>query len=82
MGILADKDVQQILRLLEQVSDEFYFVDFDNPRAMAAQNLLGLSKATSKKYLSGLCAIFTGTIRQQAKNGCIWLIIFINGSTK
>jgi len=51
MGILADKDVQQILRLLEQVSDEFYFVDFDNPRAMAAQKLLELSNATSKNVL-------------------------------
>ena len=51
VGILADKDVKQILRLLEQVSDDFYFVDFDNPRAMTAQNLLELSKATNKAVL-------------------------------
>ncbi|WP_155591782.1 bifunctional folylpolyglutamate synthase/dihydrofolate synthase [Lysinibacillus cavernae] len=51
IGILADKDVQQILHLLEQVSDDFYFVDFDNPRAMAAQKMLELSNATSKTVI-------------------------------
>ncbi|WP_341299929.1 folylpolyglutamate synthase/dihydrofolate synthase family protein [Lysinibacillus sp. FSL H8-0500] len=51
VGILADKDVQQILRLLEQVSDHFYFVDFDNPRAMAAEQLMALSNATKKAVL-------------------------------
>ncbi len=51
IGILADKDVQQILRLFEQVSDNFYFVDFDNPRAMTAQQMLTLSNAASKAVL-------------------------------
>lgn len=51
IGILADKDVQQILQIFEQVSDDFYFVDFDNPRAMTAQKMLELSNATSKTVL-------------------------------
>ncbi|HEY4623642.1 MAG TPA: folylpolyglutamate synthase/dihydrofolate synthase family protein, partial [Solibacillus sp.] len=34
VGLLADKDVDKILSMLEQVSDIFYFVDIENPRAM------------------------------------------------
>ncbi|WGT41267.1 folylpolyglutamate synthase/dihydrofolate synthase family protein [Lysinibacillus sp. 1 U-2021] len=51
VGILADKDIQQILRLLEQVSDDFYFVDFANSRAMPAHQMVKLSHATSKTTL-------------------------------
>ncbi|MGE7111425.1 bifunctional folylpolyglutamate synthase/dihydrofolate synthase [Lysinibacillus sp. NPDC047702] len=51
IGILADKDVQEILQLLEQVSDQFYFVDFNNPRAMSAQNMLKLSTASYKEVI-------------------------------
>ena len=51
IGILADKDVQEILQLLEQVSDQFYFVDFNNPRAMSAQNMLKLSAASYKEVI-------------------------------
>ncbi len=51
IGILADKDVQEILRLFEQVSDQFYFVDFNNSRAMSAQNMLELSGAPYKEVL-------------------------------
>lgn len=36
IGMLADKDVKTVLQLLEQVSDEFYFVDFENERAMTS----------------------------------------------
>lgn len=51
IGILADKDVPQILQLLEQISDHFYFVDFNNPRAMGAQKMLELSGAPFKEVL-------------------------------
>lgn len=51
IGILADKAVEEILQLFEQVSDYFYFVDFDNPRAMAAHNMLELSNASHKAVL-------------------------------
>lgn len=51
VGILADKDVQQILGLLEQVSDDFYFVNFANSRAMPAHQMVKLSHATSKTTL-------------------------------
>lgn len=51
IGILADKDVQEILQLFEQVSNHFYFVDFNNPRAMSAQNMLELSGAPYKEVL-------------------------------
>lgn len=49
VGILADKDVAQVLRLLETVSDDFIFVDFENSRAMKAEQLLQLSNAKHKR---------------------------------
>ncbi|MEK5232730.1 cyanophycin synthetase [Lysinibacillus sp. FSL K6-0232] len=64
VGILADKDVQQILRLLEQVSDHFYFVDFDNSRAMAAEQLMALSNATKKAVLLD----YVSFLQQQSTN--------------
>ncbi|MGE7910055.1 bifunctional folylpolyglutamate synthase/dihydrofolate synthase [Lysinibacillus xylanilyticus] len=51
IGILADKAVTEILQQFEQVSDDFYFVDFNNPRAMAAHNMLELSNASHKVVL-------------------------------
>lgn len=48
VGMLADKDVQSVLRILEQVSDDFLFVDFDNSRAMRAQEILTISRAKQK----------------------------------
>lgn len=51
IGILTDKDVPQILQLFEQISDHFYFVDFNNPRAMGAQKMLELSGAPYKEVL-------------------------------
>lgn len=51
IGILADKAVKEILQQFEQVSDCFYFVDFNNPRAMAAHNMLKLSNASHKAIL-------------------------------
>lgn len=51
VGILADKDVEQILGILEQVSDDFYFVDFANSRAMPAHQMVKLSHATAKTTL-------------------------------
>ena len=51
IGMLADKDVKKVLTILESVSDEFYFVDFPNSRAMNAQQMLNLSKASKKSVL-------------------------------
>lgn len=51
IGILADKAVKEILQQFEQVSDCFYFVDFNNPRAMAAHNMLKLSNTSHKAIL-------------------------------
>ena len=49
VGMLADKDVQQVLSLLEGVSDDFVFVDFNNERASTAQALMKASKASKKR---------------------------------
>ncbi len=85
VGILADKDVQQILRLLEQVSDEFYFVDFDNPRAMAAQNLLELSKATSKNILvdyAQFLQVQSDNKQRTIVSGSLYLLAAVRNSLK
>lgn len=48
VGMLADKDVKQVLKLLEQVSDDFVFVNFENTRAMKADQLMLNSHAKVK----------------------------------
>ncbi|MGM9951415.1 MAG: bifunctional folylpolyglutamate synthase/dihydrofolate synthase [Lysinibacillus sp.] len=45
IGMLADKDVDAVLRLFETVSTTFTFVGFDNERAMKAQELVKRSRA-------------------------------------
>lgn len=45
VGMLADKDVKTVLATLEQVSDTFIFVDFDNARAMPAKEIAVISRA-------------------------------------
>lgn len=52
LGMLADKDVKQVLTLLEQVSNRFYFMNIDNPRAMKVNELLTLSNATEKNVIT------------------------------
>ena len=49
VGMLADKDVQQVLSIFETISDHFVFVDFDNERAMSAEQLLSISHANFKR---------------------------------
>lgn len=51
LGILADKDVEAVLRILEEVGDAFYFMDIDNERAMKAMQLLQISRATEKEII-------------------------------
>lgn len=51
VGMLADKDIKNVLSILENVSNQFYFVDFSNPRAMNAEEMLNLSNANNKIVL-------------------------------
>lgn len=48
MGILKDKDVEGVLRLLEKVGTSFTFVDVDNERAMPANMIYDLSHSENK----------------------------------
>lgn len=49
IGMLADKDVEAVLRLLETVSTTFTFVNFDNERAMKAKDLIKKSRAVDRR---------------------------------
>lgn len=51
LGILADKDVEVILSLLEEVGDAFYFVDITNERAMPAVKIYELSQSREKSII-------------------------------
>lgn len=51
VGMLADKDVKSVLSILETVSEEFYFVDFSNPRAMNAEDMMNMSNADKKQVI-------------------------------
>lgn len=48
LGMLADKDVKQVLKTLESISDDFYFMDIPNPRAMKAETLYELCEGKNK----------------------------------
>ncbi|WP_107923524.1 bifunctional folylpolyglutamate synthase/dihydrofolate synthase [Lysinibacillus parviboronicapiens] len=66
IGILADKDVQNVFNQLEQVSDCFYFVDFNNPRAMSAKDMVELSGASQKEVLRD----YVQFLQTQSENKC------------
>lgn len=77
VGLLADKDVTAVLRQLEQVSDCFYFVDIDNPRAMPAKEVLQLSNAKEKYILQDSVAFITEQSRLRNKtivSGSLYLL--------
>lgn len=83
VGILADKDVKAVLRQLEQVSDCFYFVDIDNPRAMPAEELLQLSNAKEKYILQDCIAFIEEQSRMHNKtivSGSLYLLAEIRSA--
>ena len=51
IGMLADKDVDAVLRLFETVSTTFTFVGFDNERAMKAKDLVKRSRAVDRRIV-------------------------------
>lgn len=70
IGLLADKDVETILRQLEQVSDEFYFVDIDNSRAMPAIQLMDKSNALHKTVVTEVGSL----LRQPVEAGKVRIV--------
>lgn len=72
VGMLKDKDVSAVLSTFEQISDEFYFVDFQNPRAMAATELVTKSSVKKKMIIEDVSAF----IKSNQFSG----ITFITGS--
>lgn len=83
VGILADKDVEAVLRQFEQVSDCFYFVDIDNPRAMSAEAILNLSNAKDKHILQD-CTSFikeqSGKQKKTIVSGSLYLLAEIRSA--
>ncbi|MFJ7737789.1 bifunctional folylpolyglutamate synthase/dihydrofolate synthase [Lysinibacillus sp. NPDC097287] len=83
VGILADKDVKAVLCQLEQVSDCFYFVDIDNPRAMSAKEMLQLSNAKEKYILQDGIAFIEEQSRMHNKtivSGSLYLLAEIRSA--
>lgn len=73
IGMVGDKDVRTVLQLLEKVSDEFYFVDFKNPRAAKAQYLFELSNATKKEIIQDSVSFIQSSVGYDG-------ITFVTGS--
>lgn len=77
IGMLADKDVNSVLQTFETVSDEFYFVDFTNERAMKAQDMLVLSNATKKEVVKDIIPFIQSCAGQSGKTivtGSLYLL--------
>ncbi|MGG0656754.1 bifunctional folylpolyglutamate synthase/dihydrofolate synthase [Rummeliibacillus pycnus] len=53
MGMLKDKDIAGVLRLLEEIGTSFTFVDVDNERAMPAEEICDLSLNLDKRVSKG-----------------------------
>ncbi len=51
IGMLADKDVDAVLRIFETVSTTFTFVSFENERAMEAIDLMKKSRAVDRRII-------------------------------
>lgn len=73
VGMLADKDVKAVLSILEKVSDEFYFVDFSNERAMQASRMAALSSASNQTILMDAAAFLQQASTTSGK-------VFVTGS--
>ena len=71
--MVADKDIEKVLRSLETISDEFYFVDFQNTRAAKAKDLLHLSKAKKKVILKDCIPFIQSSVNFEG-------ITFVTGS--
>lgn len=65
VGIVADKEIKAILRLLETVSDEFYFIDFSNRRAMAAKDLMAYSNARKKALIDEIVPFLKNSVNHK-----------------
>lgn len=65
IGMLADKDVTAVLSIFETVADTFYFVDFQNERAMSAERLVGMSKASNKQVLAETTTFFAQPLAEE-----------------
>ncbi|MEK5185751.1 bifunctional folylpolyglutamate synthase/dihydrofolate synthase [Solibacillus sp. FSL W7-1324] len=62
IGLLADKDVKTILRLLEEVGDAFYFANIHNERAMQAMTLYDHSQAMEKHIVDDVNEFLQGPV--------------------
>ncbi|RHW33367.1 bifunctional folylpolyglutamate synthase/dihydrofolate synthase [Lysinibacillus yapensis] len=85
VGMLADKDVKTVLGILETVSDEFYFIDFSNDRAMPASEMMCLSSASIKAILSDNQAFFRQASTFNGKifvTGSLYLLTELRGQLK
>ena len=65
VGMLADKDVDAVLRTLEEVSNNFTFVQFNNERAMSAKELLERSQASSTNIVDNVVDFLIEKSEQQ-----------------
>ncbi|RUL51062.1 bifunctional folylpolyglutamate synthase/dihydrofolate synthase [Lysinibacillus antri] len=79
IGMLADKDVATVLSIFETISDEFYFVDFSNERAMEAENMIGISKAAKKCILNKKISDFTHCEGITVVTGSLYLLTELRG---
>lgn len=65
VGMLADKDIENVLRQLESVADTFYFVDVANERAAKAADLMALSIAVEKMVVTDVAALLQQPVNEQ-----------------
>ncbi|BDH62440.1 folylpolyglutamate synthase [Lysinibacillus sp. PLM2] len=77
IGMLADKDVKSVLKILETVSDEFYFINFTNSRAMKAEEMINLSNATKKYVINDFSSFIKSVSFKECKTivtGSLYLL--------
>ncbi len=59
LGMLKDKDVKEVLQIIEPVASKIQFIDISNNRALSAKQFYDLSKHSNKEIVfDALSAIF------------------------
>lgn len=85
LGILADKDVEAVLTLLQPLATKMIFIDVPNDRAMPAQKIAALSTHPNKTVVSDVVTLLQqpmneGTIR--VVTGSLYLLAAIRSNLR
>jgi dihydrofolate synthase / folylpolyglutamate synthase len=85
LGMLADKDVKQVLTLLEPLVTKLSFIDVPNERAMSAQKMFELSNHVNKEIIVNVVDVLKREVPENTiriVTGSLYLLADIRNQLK